>query len=341
MAKKNNVPSGAQPKDKRLGRMVMLSGLVHAGVLVFFVSAADRTQSKPQVLPTYTVDLVAPAALGLPPAPQPVPRPKQTEPTAVPQPPKPAPPATKKEVKQPKVETTEKKKQPKAISVQSKEKKALKISSKKKPPVQKKEPLKTATKKSPPKKPKKQKKQKKIDAKREVKDHARKPTPPKPAPPKEMADNEADAEERDQQILAALDKIRQRLKSEPKSRAKPIETEAGQTGEQTGRQGGGGEAVHGLPFLLYTDEVKRQVKNSWIVAEQKSGLTAIVRFGILASGEVIDLELAERSGDYIFDESAIRAVKKASPLPPPPEAYQDEFARQKVEIVFGESRDRQ
>ena len=60
------------------------------------------------------------------------------------------------------------------------------------------------------------------------------------------------------------------------------------------------------------------MKQSWIVAEPKSGLTAVVRFGILANGEVVEVELAERSGDTVFDESAIRAVRKASPLPPPP-----------------------
>ena len=79
------------------------------------------------------------------------------------------------------------------------------------------------------------------------------------------------------------------------------------------------------------------MKQSWIVAEPKPGLTAVVRFGILANGEVVEVELAERSGDIVFDESAMRAVRKASPLSPPPEAYRNEFTRQKVEIVFGET----
>ena len=48
------------------------------------------------------------------------------------------------------------------------------------------------------------------------------------------------------------------------------------------------------------------------------------------------VELAERSGDIVFDESAMRAVRKAHPLPPPPEAYRNEFTRQKIEVVFGE-----
>ena len=81
------------------------------------------------------------------------------------------------------------------------------------------------------------------------------------------------------------------------------------------------------------------MKQSWIVAEHKSGLTAVVRFGILANGEVVEVELVERSGDIVFDESAMRAVRKANPLPPPPEAYRNEFTRQKIEVVFGETRD--
>jgi TonB family protein len=51
------------------------------------------------------------------------------------------------------------------------------------------------------------------------------------------------------------------------------------------------------------------------------------------------VELAESSGDRAFDQTVLRAVRKANPLPPPPEAYREEFLTQKVEITFsGEER---
>ena len=70
------------------------------------------------------------------------------------------------------------------------------------------------------------------------------------------------------------------------------------------------------------------------MVDRKPGLTAIVRFGVEADGEVIDVELAESSGDRSFDQSALRAVKNAK-LPPPPEMYREDFVTQKVHMTFG------
>ncbi len=303
---KNPESYNTPPQDKRLGRMVMLSGLLHAGLLLALVSAADPPQSKPWTPQSYTVSLVAPAALGLAtePPPAPSPKPKKVESAAVTPLPKPKPQPPKVEVKKPKAE--------KKLKV-AKPKKSVKIASKKEPPP-KKAPLKTEVKKPQAQKP----------------EQARKP-PPQSSAPKEPEEQRLSAEDREQQIAAAVEKIRQRVQADQRQTA-----ETSHSISASG--GGGGDTLRGLPFILYTQEVKQRVKQSWIVAEHKSGLTAVVRFGILANGEVVGVELAERSGDIVFDESAIRAVRKANPLPPPPEAYRNEFTRQKIEVVFGETR---
>ena len=81
------------------------------------------------------------------------------------------------------------------------------------------------------------------------------------------------------------------------------------------------------------------MKQAWILAERRPGLRAVVRFMVEPNGEVMDAELADSSGDHAFDQSALRAVRKASPFPAPPELYREEFATQKVEITFsGEER---
>ncbi len=258
----------------------MLSGLLHAVLLLALVSAADPSRSKPWPSQSYTVSLVAPTALDPAPAPPPAPKP----------PPKVEAEKPKVEAKKPKREKVEKK----LKVARPEEKKPVNIAAKRK----------SRPKKAPAQKPERAK---------------------EPQPPKEPEERGPSAEEREQQIVAALERVRQRLQAEtPPSTA-------------SGGQGGGG-TLRGLSFILYTQEVKQRVKQSWIVAEHKSGLTAVVRFGILANGEIVGVELAERSGDIVFDESAIRAVRKASPLPPPPEAYRNEFTRQKVEVVFGETR---
>ncbi len=289
----------------------MLSGLLHVGLLLALVSAADPPPSKPRTLQSYTVSLVAPAALGPAPAPPPAPRPEKKRAAAavapVPEPPPPKVAVKKPEAQPPKVEAKKPKTEKKAQV--AKPKKRVKIASKKKPPPQK-APVKAAVKKPQTQKPKQAKK------------------PPQSSKPKEQR---LSAEDREQQIVAALEKVRQRVQADRRQTAEPPHSTSPSGGS------GGGDTLRGLPFILYTQEVKQRVKQSWIVAEHKSGLTAVVRFGILANGEMVEVELAERSGDRVFDESAIRAVRKANPLPPPPEAYRNEFTRQKIEVVFGET----
>ena len=209
--------------------------------------------------------------------------------------PPPKPTVEKPEVKKPKVQIAEKKPPQPAVQPQpEKEEKKPVVEKKPEPPVE--EPA-----AEPP-----------------VPKTVEKPEPEKKeetaAPQKPPVEESPTDEQRDRQILAALDKVR--------SRVKPA----------------AGTAVRGLPFLLYTRQVKQQVRASWIVAQEKPGVSAVVRFGILPSGDIVAIELARGSGDRVFDESVLRAVKKADPLPPPPEAYRHEFTRQKVEVVFGETR---
>jgi TonB family protein len=61
-------------------------------------------------------------------------------------------------------------------------------------------------------------------------------------------------------------------------------------------------------------------------------LKALVRFSIKDNGEITGLKIAEPSGDAAFDESILRALRKSSPLPPPPESYRKDFAQ--VEMNF-------
>ena len=110
--------------------------------------------------------------------------------------------------------------------------------------------------------------------------------------------------------------------------------------EESSREGisvNGAGTRHGV-IAGYVRQVKQHVMDSWIVAERKVGLIAVVSFGILATGDIFDLKMAQPSGSAIYDESAIRAVRKASPLPPPPSRYRRQFAEQKVEVLFGEMR---
>jgi len=45
-----------------------------------------------------------------------------------------------------------------------------------------------------------------------------------------------------------------------------------------------------------------------------------IRVRLSAGGDVLGTRVVRRSGNPWYDESVERAIKKASPLPPPPEA---------------------
>ncbi|TXK93160.1 protein TolA [Methylococcaceae bacterium HT4] len=64
--------------------------------------------------------------------------------------------------------------------------------------------------------------------------------------------------------------------------------------------------------------IKRKVTQNWNRPVSVSGkLRCKIRIGLIPSGDVMSVVVVESSGNQLFDESAERAVRKASPLPVP------------------------
>lgn len=95
---------------------------------------------------------------------------------------------------------------------------------------------------------------------------------------------------------------------------------------------GGGGVVQGLDFLLYKGVVENTIRQNWAWAGESPGLKVVVGFGIQPDGRIVDLAVVEPSGDTAYDNLALRAVQASDPLPPPPEAYQADFARYELEL---------
>lgn len=143
------------------------------------------------------------------------------------------------------------------------------------------------------------------------------------------------SEDRDQRIAAALARIKAQTQAQRNSTASegvkgtgPV-TKGGEFGE------GGGGAVRGIEFLIYTQQLQKRVQENWIVAEKKPGLVASVSFMIQPNGDIQEVEMTQSSGDRAFDQSVVRAIRKAAPFPPPPQSYAQEFATQKIFMNFG------
>jgi colicin import membrane protein len=146
---------------------------------------------------------------------------------------------------------------------------------------------------------------------------------------------------------SALDRVRERLIQSAVDRAKSRveETQSasrgavisagpgeGEGAAALGSGGRGGGVVKGIEFIVYQNRMLSSIKDNWAWVGQRSNLKVVVHFSIRDNGEITNLKIIQSSGDSSYDESVLRAVKKSSPLPPPPESARRDFAD--VELTF-------
>ena len=301
--------------DDRFTRMVVVSAAVHVMAIGSLIALAPLITTRPLPLMAYTVELTDPNALGgrLPPgAPARDLSGGQTEP---------APPAPKAEPPKPPEPEQVAKVEPPPKPVEApkppepKPEEAVKIPEKPKPP-EPKPPEPKPQAKPPEAKPEPKKPEPKPP---EVK----KPEPPKPeAKPPAPAHGGTGGQEqtpRDAYATAA-----DRWRTRPGGGLGGTEGGSGPIGAGGEGRGGGGQLV-GLEFLAYRQRVIDSVKSQWVNVIGRAGLVARVRFEIAADGSVSAVRLEQSSGNAGYDTSALRAVERANPLPPPPGRYANDF----------------
>ncbi len=138
----------------------------------------------------------------------------------------------------------------------------------------------------------------------------------------------------DRKIQNALAKIDQQLKE------RTVVPEAAQVKESGGgyKYGTSDKPLRVSPsdpeYLKYQAMLRYKIMREWIVpatyADAAGRMNAKVEVMINMDGEVVSVQWASASGNASFDQSAVRAVKKASPFPKPPdrlawEAYNEGF----------------
>jgi len=89
--------------------------------------------------------------------------------------------------------------------------------------------------------------------------------------------------------------------------------------------GGGGSSRVPPEQLEYFRALYEKIYESWVLLVPGEGrtsggtLVAQIRLKIEKNGKVTDVKMEKGSGNRFFDESVLRAINKASPLPVPPE----------------------
>ncbi len=161
-------------------------------------------------------------------------------------------------------------------------------------------------------------------------------------------------------VKQQLDKLRERLLAEhlaaesKKAREQGTSANAQPTAGETAGGGGGllvGKAEIGGPgagigpgsgsmgiqqdldFLLYYRQVQEKIKKAWSFSGGNSDLNTTVTFAIGPDGTLTGVKITSSSHDPAFDDSVVRAIRRAAPFTPPPEKYRSQFA-EGIEAVF-------
>jgi len=87
--------------------------------------------------------------------------------------------------------------------------------------------------------------------------------------------------------------------------------------------GNGGEEL-ALARRLYYTEVWAAIKRQWVLPKSllnAEGLEAVVVIVVRRDGKIEKMQFEKRSGNQLFDDSVLRAIQKADPLPKFPDIY--------------------
>jgi len=77
---------------------------------------------------------------------------------------------------------------------------------------------------------------------------------------------------------------------------------------------------------FYLNLIITKVANNWLNPLRGGNIMrAVIFFRVMRNGEVTEAKVEEKSGNDLFDQSALRAVLTASPMPPLPESYTGDF----------------
>ena len=108
----------------------------------------------------------------------------------------------------------------------------------------------------------------------------------------------------------------------------PVASNANSAGTGYGIGSGTGSMgkLEDLQYLLYFRTVQQKVKDAWTFPGGSNDLSADVEFSIGAEGTLNGVKIAKSSGDPAFDESVLRAIRRAAPFPPPPDRYRAQFS---------------
>jgi protein TonB len=174
------------------------------------------------------------------------------------------------------------------------------------------------------------------------------------APPPQV-EPEPEPEPEEEEEMAPPPDVRKRQQKPREKPAKIVPTteiEKTVPGAGSGLGGSGQEGTGGsgtgtvafdagdFPFANYIGRMRRKIAAHWRVPEGSQGedRTCVVYFRVMRDGSISQAGVEQSSGLFIFDQAAERAVIQASPLPPLPREYGEQYLGVHFTFAFREER---
>jgi TonB family protein len=128
-------------------------------------------------------------------------------------------------------------------------------------------------------------------------------------------------------VRQALDRLKKKVAQSEAAGSRPGQTAPGMPGAAgagiPGAAGSGGKRAIEITDL-YKIEVAFQVERHWAFSQQMAGdgrtQQASLVFRVLPDGEITDIRITQKSGNSYLDDSVYKAILKANPVSPHPEA---------------------
>ncbi len=88
-----------------------------------------------------------------------------------------------------------------------------------------------------------------------------------------------------------------------------------------------------FPFAYYLNLIRFRLQENWQPPPTKRGqMNTMVKFQILKNGSIIGIQMEKSSGQFMFDQSALRAVHSSNPLPALPDDFTEDHLTVHIEF---------
>jgi len=141
----------------------------------------------------------------------------------------------------------------------------------------------------------------------------------KPLPKADMSLESAERVKKEIERMRSISALSKLKNKKEEKRASDLEAIRQNVQVSAVRSSGASTGAQPLAPDSYYALISRKIWGEWIYPDfGSSGLEVIISMKIEKDGRIVSHEIEKPSGNALFDRSAMNAVAKASPLPPPP-----------------------